>query len=290
MDAFENHCPPTRYSSDSVVLKANPSPVVYAGPDDSVQYGERVILGMEAWVKSGTEPYSYSWVKSGTNNALNADKTQLIMQTSRLTYTTVFDLKVVDSVGCTAQDDVTVKVLGGPFRLDTIKPFDITLNEYRDTICVGDSVSFTARPEGGSGVYKYIWEVPAGTVVSDRPEIRLLPLQTTFCKVTVINVTEGAANASDTLVRYPRVVVHQRAVPGYITTPDTTMCPDTAFMLTLNNHFGDRIKWERSVNGVVWNTLDGTDTTINIAGTKTTYLYRALVGNGVCFDTATPQL
>ncbi len=100
----------TCVSADTINIYANANPVADAGTDAFVTSGTSVILGSTPAATGGTSPYTYSW-----NPSLYLDDSTLANPTSTPLITTVYDLTVTDSLGCSATDTMTVYVNSPPF-------------------------------------------------------------------------------------------------------------------------------------------------------------------------------
>ncbi|MDE7072011.1 MAG: hypothetical protein K2O66_01425, partial [Bacteroidales bacterium] len=281
-------CTKPRVTADTVRFDVYPTPVVKAGPDiDSLPYGEKTVIGIQADVTDGTEPYTYLWTGTG----VGADNNRITIGSERIYNTTVVTLTATDSVGCSASDDLKISVVGGPFRITMDKPYNLAIDKNADTICLGDTALLRVNAAGGSGNYAYTWkELSTGDVLGTDAELKTTPVVKTQYEVTVINLTGSGSTSADTLNAQVVVGVHLPPVAGYISTPDTTMCADTAYTLTLNAYRGQKIVWEQSIDTVVWNTLSGAADTNRIKGSVATTYYRATVYNGVCPVDVSPVL
>ncbi len=93
-------------TKDTVVVKVDPALNINAGRDTILSIGyTSLTLGGSPTVSGGTSPYAYSWLpydhlSSGT--AANP--------TTSYQFTNSYSLSVVDSVGCTALDDIIIGV------------------------------------------------------------------------------------------------------------------------------------------------------------------------------------
>ncbi len=115
----------TCVSADTINIYANANPIADAGVDAFVTSGTPVIIGGTPAATGGTSPYTYSW-----NPSLYLDDSTLANPTSTPLITTVYNLTVTDSLGCTATDTMTVYVNSPPFaNNDTL-----TINEDSITV------------------------------------------------------------------------------------------------------------------------------------------------------------
>ncbi len=167
---FEGTCNTTTCAN--VIVTVNPLPTAEAGPPQSIPNGTSTTLNGSA--SGGSGPYSYSWSPAGSINGSTDIQNPT---TINLTTSTVFTLIVTDDNGCTASDDVTITVTGGP--LSTNPTADPT------TICSGSSSQLYAMPGGGTGTYTYEWSSnpPGFNSIVENPVVS--PLVTTTYTVTV---------------------------------------------------------------------------------------------------------
>lgn len=128
---------------DTVVVTVAPSPVAEAGPDNEICSGESIDIGGNPSATGGTGGYTYSWLPDqppipGVANPIVTP-----------TQTTVFQLTIADSLGCTSTDTVQITVLENP-TADAGSP---------KKICGGESVTLGGSPSatGGAGGYTYLW-------------------------------------------------------------------------------------------------------------------------------------
>lgn len=119
-----------------------PSPIVsYLNPicvGDSLQVSAQNISGAV---------YSWTGPNSFTANTYLASKANITMND-----TGYYKLTITNN-GCTSSPD-SVKVLINP------QPF-VVIFPSKDTICLGDQVTFTALPNNANGILNYEWYVNA---------------------------------------------------------------------------------------------------------------------------------
>lgn len=166
-------------AADMITVTVNLPPVVFAGNDTIIASGDSVTLS----VLPAGGPYSYYW---SPDILLNNNMTDT-PTTTALTASAVFTVTVTDTLtGCSASDNVTVIVSGGPLTL--------TLSASADSICMGDPVTLTAVPGGGTGIYTYSWNTGETTT-----EIVVYPDTITTYYFTA---DDGAGSITDSVTIY----------------------------------------------------------------------------------------
>ena len=159
----------------TITVKVNPLPQVYAGIDTTIFYGTSTPLSGTATGGTGSLNYIWSpetYIQTGGNS--------LTPTTTNLYATSIITLTAVDFVGCSASDQTTVLIIGGPIAAaPTALP---------DVICAGDTSTIYANASGGSGNYSYSWSCyPQGDTVwsSSLQNPVVFPKDTTTYIVTV---------------------------------------------------------------------------------------------------------
>lgn len=127
----------------SVTVTVLPLPVVYAGEDQTINFGTSTTIGDAT--ASGAEPITYFWMP----DSLLLDPTVLHPTTVNLEFTTIFTLTVTDVNGCQNSDDMTITVKGGPLVVNPVAD--------PEEICFGGTAQLFAFVSGGSGEYTYDW-------------------------------------------------------------------------------------------------------------------------------------
>ncbi|MCX6246778.1 MAG: T9SS type A sorting domain-containing protein [Bacteroidetes bacterium] len=147
------------------------SPSAGAGNDTTIANGAFITL--HGIASGGASPYTFHWEPASL--LTNPDvRTPL---THNIGATTQFSLTVTDSVGCHANDDVLVSVVGGPLGVNaTSSP---------GTICAGASSVLQAFGSGGSGAYTYSWTSNPPGFTSSIPNPTVFPMFTTTYNVAV---------------------------------------------------------------------------------------------------------
>jgi hypothetical protein len=137
-------------SIDEIMIHVSPQPEVDAGEDVNICLGECVTFSPSA--NNGTPPYTFDW--SGGGSTVCPDET------------TVYEVTVTDSNGCTSVDEITVNVFDLP-EVDAGE--DVSL-------CLGECFTFSPTATGGAGGFTFNWSSPEPTTC---------PEQTTTYLVTV---------------------------------------------------------------------------------------------------------
>ena len=164
-------------SKSTVVIS---SPIANAGPDKSIPCGSvGVMIGSGA-----TSGFSYSWLPaSGLNYPNSANPV------ASPNITTVYSLTITNnSTGCSATDNVTVSVTGGPTAMvsaDTI-------------VCSGSPVNLSA-----SGGLNYLWST--GDSLAN---ISVYPTTTTNYSATVTDLSGCSDADTVTVTIFPESVIN----------------------------------------------------------------------------------
>lgn len=116
--------------------------VASAGSDQTICSGSGVAIGGSPTASSGSgSGYTYLWDNAGSLSSATDPN-----PTASPTTTTTYTVTVTDSVGCTAQDSVTVTVNTVP---------SITGEPSATNVCSGSPASFTVAASGGD--LNYLW-------------------------------------------------------------------------------------------------------------------------------------
>lgn len=158
-------------------------PVVLAGPDQLIESGQQTTLS--AVVVGGTGSYTFQWQPS----SLVTHPDSMQTNTFALQQSTVFLFTATDAVSfCQSNADTTIIIVTGG-QLQT------TIVASANKICAGQTVVFTAIPQGGSGNYSYLWTDNDGNILGSNSTLILSP---SFSTVVNLAVEDGiqAATAS----------------------------------------------------------------------------------------------
>ena len=96
-------------STDTVAVNMFANPIADAGADQFTSSGTPVIIGGTPSASGGTSPYTYNW-----NPGVVLDDSLIANPTAVIAVTTTFTLTITDSLGCNAQDLVTVWINSPP--------------------------------------------------------------------------------------------------------------------------------------------------------------------------------
>lgn len=147
------------------------APSANAGNDTIIANGSIITLHGNA--SGGKSPYTFHWEPA----AFLTDPNVQNPLTVNIGATTQFTLTVTDSVGCHANDDVLITVVGGPLG--------VAVSASPGTICAGASSALQALGTGGSGNYSYSWtSIPPG-FSSTLANPTVFPLTTTTYNVAL---------------------------------------------------------------------------------------------------------
>jgi len=268
-------------STDDVIVYVNPLPVANTGTDTSICNGEYVSY-------TATGGYSYLWSTSAITASITINPSSSV----------TLWVNVYDSIGCASSDTVSVTVFPTPVA-----------NGGSDTsICIGNSVTFTATGGGAGGVYTWNTSPPL-----TNPQITVTPLVNTVYTVSVSNPF-GCTDVDD-------VILYVNPLITASASGDTSICTGTSASLSASGgalyvwnsnpvQFGPQI----SVNPIVSTTYtvtvsdslgcsDTDDVIVNVypnpvanAGPDTTICFGDTItivgGNGPYFfwNTSPPQM
>lgn len=132
----------------------------------------------------GTAPFNYTWELNGVKVGYNSTySTSFGSSGSQLVF-----LTITDSLGNTQTQSFTETVNADP---------SVTITSSQNPTDLGNSVTFTANPSGGSGSYSYQWYI-GGTLVSGATSSSF---QHTFSSTGTFNVsvqvTDGTGNQAN---------------------------------------------------------------------------------------------
>ncbi len=195
-------------NTDSVFVEVYPFPVVDAGPNKSICFGDSVQLDASG---NGT----FEWSPKSFIADFTAEDPWVFPD-----QTTTFQLFLTDSNGCRSGDQVKVKVRDLP-------PVDAGPDI---TICVNDTVQLTA-----SGAKTYYWEAGPWLLDTVGPSVGAIPVVTS--DFVVYGTDKYNCRNTDTVRVYTR-----NAPPVSASAGTLSACPgDTVFLSA--SGAGDRYKW-----------------------------------------------
>jgi gliding motility-associated-like protein len=159
---------------DTIVITTIPSPVIDAGPVDSVDQATSVILLGTAY--SGSSTMTYQWTPQ---SSIISGGTTLTPTTVKLTKDIVFKLQAIDKNGCSTSDSVKIFVDPGPCAKGHILNNDTV-------VCPGSIVELYSKP-----VLTYQW-LPSNLVNNSTAQNPWLVIDST--RTLYLYTTEYARN------------------------------------------------------------------------------------------------
>lgn len=129
--------------TDVVTVTIYPLTIADAGIDTAICSGEPVTLGGLVSGYGGYPPYTYVWGPS-----VGISTPYIPNPVATPTSTTIYTLTVTDANGCSATDEITIKV----------NPLPIADAGADQTICVGEVVMVGGSPTANAGVAPYTYE------------------------------------------------------------------------------------------------------------------------------------
>ncbi|MDE5606390.1 MAG: hypothetical protein K2I68_03715, partial [Bacteroidales bacterium] len=281
VESSEKCVSPEMAVTQTVTIDRLPVPRVDAGPDMRIECGGVQILS-GSWIRQTVGPYTYEW--RAAKNLL--DSTEVITDITmpvisrHLFQTTKMTLAVTDANGCTGTDEMIIIAPCGELT--------VVCNQLpkETAICLGDSTTLEALPQGGSGHYNFAWSVVSGdaaSMLSATNDLTLLvrPNQTTVYRFTLTD-TE-----TDQVVTCERTVqVDQPSIGGTATVqPASDFCADAELLFNVTDYRGNKVEWEMNTDA---GNLDGWALRQGYQGApvkmpvEDTFYFRAFVTNGVC--------
>ena len=245
---WENNC--GNSSCQQVTVTVDQMPTVSAGSDQTISTGTSTTL--DGTVTGGTTPYSYLWTPS---SAISGSNTVEDPTTTVLTSTTTYTFSVTAGA-CSASDQVTVIVSGGPL---TVNP-----TATPDTICSGSSSTLNANAGGGSGVYTYSWSPSTGLSSTTVSNPTASPTTTTTYTVTI---NDGSNTTTGSVTVY---VNPAPTDPTSVSASPTSICSGENVTLSYQGGSGATFVWYTSSCG---GTQVGTGNNFTVTPTTTTTYY-----------------
>lgn len=214
-------------ATSSVTVNINPIPQANAGNDQTSN-----VPGTSAQL-TATGGTGFVW-STGENTAT--------ITVNPLT-TTTYTVTVTNASGCTASDQVTVFVAGGPLT--------VVASASSDSICSGSSTQLTAIPSGGSGTYSYTWST------GDQSQ-NITASPSTFTTYTV-TVSDGNSTATAS------VAITVNPLPLVSAGNDVTIAFGNQTTLTATG--ANSYAWSNSINTSAQNVSPAITTAYTVTGT-----------------------
>ncbi|MCB0400849.1 MAG: gliding motility-associated C-terminal domain-containing protein [Flavobacteriales bacterium] len=232
---------------DVITVTLNTLPVVNAGSDTTICFGESVVIG---GTPTGPNNSSYSWVPPST---LNNDT--IANPTATPTATTQYIVTVTDSNNCQNADTVEI----------TVNPLPVITVSNDTAMCIGTCYQLIA-----SGAITYVWTPAAGLSNDSIANPVACPVATTTYVVTGTDGFGCFDTASVTVTINP--------LPIITTSNDTSVCFGTCAQLSASGGVG--YSWSPGA------TLSDSTLSNPLAcpTVNTTYVVTVTDGNG-CVDT-----
>ncbi len=214
--------------SKTIEVAVTEKPLVEAGQDITISYGEQAQISATA--DGGSGDYSFQWSPSG----YISNSSGPVIQTIPLRQDTKYFVEAIDNQsGCySPTDSVNVFVEGNDLSG--------VLVASEDTVCSGEQVNIVIIASGGEGAYDYSWTSSQGSIGSQQPSIKTsVDSTTTF----YVEISDEVATWSDSI----KVI----AIPSpqkYLLTGDEYFCENEteAFFTLQNSQSGIRYQLERN--------------------------------------------
>ena len=227
--------------------------IVDAGEDDYINSGESTTLSATVTGSNLATPLSYLWLP--LNMTLDAGQPET--ETSVLTASQRYVLRVADENGCFAFDDKYVFVQGGELT--------VSIDGNDGPACAGGNVVLLASVTGGNQPYSYLWKDAAGDELGRSGTLNFDVAEETEVFLTVTDASTSITTSTIIEVREvdPPVIVFSGGGEYYSgQTRPSLMLSDTEtdvlYGLILDNNepidtltgTGTDKVWESPVDGV----------------------------------------
>lgn len=200
-------------SSHFIISVFDPLPLQVTN-DTVICLGEEITLSAEGC-------WNYAWNNGCTSNSQVVAPTQ----------TTIYTVSSTDVHNCVTEKDVTVTVQPG---------FSVEIHHSKDTICVGDSVSFWCT----GAADQFVWNTG-----STSPLITESPIHNTTYSVSAFNDNTGCTKiVKDSVVVVPYPVFSLSSV--------NVICPNDSIVVQAVNQFPFEYHWISNPAGIILSTQD----------------------------------
>ena len=160
--------------------------MLHVSSNVTICIGQSTVISATA--NGGIGTYTFAW-----NNALGNGSSFIVSPTTTTTYT----VTVTDQNNC-SPPPLSVTVTVNP-------PISVNVTANPPSLCIGGSSIITAAPNGGNGLYTYVWGQGIDTSTAS---ITVTPTSTTWYPVTVTdNCNSPLAIDSVQVIVYPLPVV-----------------------------------------------------------------------------------
>lgn len=232
-------------STASLIIQFNNNPIVNAGEDGLICFGEAVTLG-DAINTAAT----FQWSPAASLSSASAAQ-PLAQPTTSTTYT----LTLTDENGCIGNDQVYIEV----------NP-EIVVNAGENAnVCIGESFTLGGQPtaSGSSFPYTYQWTSPEGILQGDNPNPQITPAVSALYYVFV--------SSGECEVLYDSIQVNVLSLPIIEVGPDQSVGAGAA--VTLSAFGGVSYQWSPQES------LDNANTQFPQAAPQVTTVYTVVVSD-----------
>lgn len=209
-----------------VTVRVDSLPVIDAGPDTLLCYGDSLRIGAIAY--GGSAPFTYSWSPATWLSA-----TDVAMPVAKPLRDITYVLRVVSAIGCVSYDSISIRIA------------EVLADAGPDTlVCRGVPVGIGRPASGGTPPYTYEWTPATGLTGSNVATPLALPdTSTTY----VLRVTDSNGCEAVDSVRVNVSWVELDAGP------DATVCPGETVTI------GGIARWTHSPVTYAWTPTTGLD-------------------------------
>jgi len=247
---------------------------------------------------SGTAPYTFTYsVNGGANQtASTAPGSQAVSIPVSTSAAGAFQYKLINVTEGSANTCSQTQTGNATV---TVNPLPTATISGSATVCIGSAspvITFTGL--SGTAPYTFVYSINGGSnqTVKSSGNTATAVAPTTVAgnyTYTLLSVTDGTSTACSQSISGNTATIKIDSKPvGGVVSPDliTGACSGSnSGSITLSGQTGNVTRWEFSTNGgASWSTVSPnvTSTTLTYSNITATSLYRAVLQNGVCSDTA----
>jgi hypothetical protein len=246
---------------------------------------------------SGTAPYTFTYsVNGGGNQTVSTSSDSTAILPVNTSTAGSFQYKLISVTegsanSCSQSQSGNATV--------TVNPLPTASISGTATVCIGSSSpNLTFTGSGGTAPYTFIYSINGGgnQTVTSTGNTATVAAPTNVAGTftyTLLSVTDATSTACSQAISNASATIKVDSKPvGGTLSPDviTGACSGSnSGSITLSGQLGNVTRWEFSTSGgASWSTVSPnvTSTTLTYSNLTATSLYRAVLQNGVCTDTA----
>jgi hypothetical protein len=293
-DASSTACTQLQSGSATITVKLLPTATIAGTAAVCAGSASPVITFTGA---TGTAPYTFTYnINGGTNQTVTSSGNSVTVPVNTstpgtFTYSLV-NVKEGSANYCSAAVSGTAAV--------TVNPLPTASISGSTTVCIGSaSPNLTFTGASGTAPYTFSYSINSGatqTVKTTSGNSVTVSVPTNIAGSFIyqlLSVQDGTSTACSQSIAAASATIKVDSKPaGGVLSPDliTGACTGSNNgTISLSGQLGNVTRWEFSTNGgASWSTVlpNVTSTTLTYSNITATSLYRAVLQNGVCSDTA----